>query len=119
MTSSSDTVTEAAQAAPVAGAGDQPIPEAALTIYGDLGNPGRVLFSLDLWSEQHPDSMPTCDLVALSLFNLARVQDKAFNDTLLKVLACMGEMAAAVEAGAAPEALAAIRERHGICFRAE
>lgn len=84
-----------------------------------MGNPARVLFSLDLWSEEHPESLPTCDLVALVLFNLANQQAKAFNDTLLKVIQCVAALAAAAEAGKSPEELAAIREGFGINFRAE
>ncbi|UTU07875.1 hypothetical protein CcrC1_gp189 [Caulobacter phage C1] len=92
------------------------IPEAVLTIHDDLGQPGRVLFSLDLDMEEHPDSekVPYCDVVALSLFNLARRQSEAFTETYLSVLGCMGELNDALEAGADAEALAAIRAKWGI-----
>lgn len=98
----------------------QRIPEAVITIHEDLGAPGRVLFSMDLDMEANPDAevVPRCDMVALTLFNLARKGSQAFNDTYLLVLGCMAEINAAIEEGADAEALAAIREKWGIEFRA-
>ncbi len=96
-------------------------PEAHLTIHQDTGNKGRVLFSMDLWSEDRPQEevIHNCDLIAITLFNLFRVQSKAFNDTYLQVVACISEMAAAQAEGKSPQELAAIRETYGIVFRAE
>lgn len=97
--------------------------EASLTIHQDAYNPGRVLFSIDLSLDDttNPDDVvqvPTCDLVALTLFNLARTQAQAFNDTYLKVQACVFEIGIAQSQGATPEQIAEIRAKHGVEFRA-
>ncbi|AXQ69779.1 hypothetical protein HOU03_gp488 [Caulobacter phage CcrSC] len=98
----------------------QRIPEAILTIHDDLGAPGSVLFSLDLDMETNPDSevIPYSDVVALTLFNIARRQPEAFTETYLQVLGCLAEFAEEVQAGADPEKLAAIRQKWGIELRA-
>ena len=97
------------------------IPESTLTIHQDLGNPGRILFSLDLHIESNPQDsvIHNCDLVALTLFNLARVSAPAFNETFMKVRECVAAINKAQEEGASPETLAAIRDQYGIAFRAE
>lgn len=97
--------------------------EATLTIHQDAANPGRVLFSLDLSLDDavDPDAVvqvPYCDLVALTLFNLAAQQAQAFGDTFLKVQACVAEIGAAQAAGSGPDEIAAIREKYGVQFRA-
>lgn len=97
--------------------------EASLTITQDVTNSGRVLFTLDLAADKlDPDEsaqFATCDLVALTLFNLARTQAAAFNDTYLKVLACITDIGIAQMNGATPEDIAALRLKHGIEFVAD
>ena len=98
--------------------------EASLTIHQDGGNVNRVLFSLDLSMDDlaNPEevvTVPMCDIVAITLFNLARSQSRAFNDILLTVMQCVAEIAAAQADGATPETLASIREKYGVEFRAD
>lgn len=96
------------------------IPEAILTVHDDLGAPGQIIYSIDLDMETNPDatSIPYCDLVVLTLFNIARRQPEEFSKTYLDVVACLGEFTGALERGAPPEELAAIREKYGVEFRA-
>lgn len=95
--------------------------EAIITVHQDPGAAGRVMFSIDLSNDGvAPDAIvdiPTCDIVALTLFNLAMKQAEAFNTTYAAVIACINELTDAQQAGADPEALRAIRERHGVQFR--
>lgn len=96
--------------------------EAVLTVHQDANNPGRVLFSLDLSMDDvtNPDdvvAIPYCDIVAITLFNLAAKQAQAFNDTFLLVQGCIAEIGAAHVAGKSPEEIAAIREKYGVQFR--
>ena len=98
--------------------------EAVLTIYQDGGNKGRVLFDIELSMDKSAENgeevvaVPTCDLVALTLFNLATQQAAAFGDTYLKVSECVAALGAAASRDASPEELAAIRETYGVQFRA-
>lgn len=98
--------------------------DATLTIYQDGGNSGRVLFDIETAMDkaaeagEEMDAIPMCDLVALTLFNLANHQPVAFNDTFLKVSECVSALGAALTRGASPEELAAIRESYGVQFRA-
>lgn len=101
----------------------QGMKEAVLTIHQDANNKGRILFSIDLSLDDttNPDdvvTIPTCDLVALTLFNIARLQPEAFNNTFIKVQDCVIAIAEAQNAGASPEQIAEIREAHGVQFRA-
>jgi hypothetical protein len=95
--------------------------EALITVHQDPGNPGRVMFSIDLSGDgRDPDevnSIPTCDLVALTLFNLALNKSEEFTATYNKVVNCITEMLDAQEGGADGDALRAIRETHGVHFR--
>lgn len=96
-------------------------PEAVLTVHQDPGNPGRVMFSIDLSGDGKDPatitSIPTCDFIVMTLFTLAMRKGPEFTDAYNAVGACIEEMTAAQLAGASPDELRAIREKHNVHFR--